>query len=573
MKHKKIFRFHSIRHQIMLIFVGLMAVMLLAIWGVNTWWLERYYVDQKLKVMEQAYTDIDNAIQEKLKENENIGDILGEELEEEWDIWKKSAKGDPDSDDLDENSTSSDADEQPKPKEKSPSDETPSDHPNKEGTLLGTIRNYSEQNNIAISLIDSDTGKTLVSSGRDSDFQTQKLQRYVLGMGHKHMQVLKQHDNYVVEKNRDFRSSSTYMESWGYFSDNRTMFIMSMPLASIQESVALSNRFTSWVGLIVLVFGSIMMCFVTNRITKPILKLSALSEEMSRLNFDVAYEDDAQDEVGVLGRSMNSLSHSLKDAIGALQDANKQLQHDINEKIQIDEMRKEFIANVSHELKTPIALIQGYAEGLCDGMCEDEESRSYYCEVIMDEANKMNKMVRQLLTLTALEFGNDTPSIEAFDASELVHDLVNSSSILIQQNEAMVTVDMPETLMVMGDEFKIEEVLTNYLTNAMNHLGGEHNIRIWSEVMGDAAKIHVYNNGNPIPEEDLPNLWTKFYKVDKARTRAYGGSGIGLSIVKAIMEAHHQQYGVANCEDGVEFWFTLALAYPPNEISKSALEM
>lgn len=557
MKHKKFFQFHSIRHRIMLIFVGLMAAMLLAIWGVNTWWLERYYVDQKLKVMEQAYTDIDNAILEKLEDNENIADILSEELEEEWDIWKKTAKVDPDSE---EEKTPSETEEKQKSSGEVDSPQKEPEHLEQPGTLLGTIRRYSEQNNIAISIIDSDTGKTLVSSGRDSDFQTQKLQRYVLGMGNKHMQVLKQHDNYVVEKNRDFRSSSTYMESWGYFSDNCTMFIMSMPLASIQESVALSNRFTSWVGLIVLVFGSIMMCFVTNRITKPILKLSALSEEMSRLNFDVSYEDDAKDEVGILGRSMNSLSHSLKDAIGALQDANKQLQHDIDEKIQIDEMRKEFIANVSHELKTPIALIQGYAEGLCDGMCEDPESRSYYCEVIMDEANKMNKMVRQLLTLTALEFGNDTPSMETFDASELVHDLINSSSILIQQNEAKVTVDMPETLMVVGDEFKIEEVLTNYLTNAMNHLDGDHNIRIFSETLDDVAKIHVYNNGKPIPEEDLPNLWTKFYKVDKARTRAYGGSGIGLSIVKAIMEAHHQQYGVANCADGVEFWFTLALA-------------
>lgn len=178
----------------------------------------------------------------------------------------------------------------------------------------------------------------------------------------------------------------------------------------------------------------------------------------------------------------------------------------------------------------------------------------------MDEANKMNKMVRQLLTLTALEFGNDTPSIAAFDVTELVHDLINSSGILIQQNAAKVSVDMPETLVVMGDEFKIEEVVTNYLTNAMNHLGGDHNIHIWSETLDGVAKIHVYNNGTPIPEEDLPNLWTKFYKVDKARTRAYGGSGIGLSIVKAIMEAHHQQYGVANHEDGVEFWFTLALA-------------
>lgn len=563
MKHKKVFQFHSIRHRIMLIFVGLMAAMLLAIWGVNSWWLESYYVDQKLKVMEEAYTDIDTVIQEKVGENENIGDVLKLELEQEWEIWKQTAKGEEDSDNADASGEASGADtpkESPKQDDEVPAEDLPAGLPQEQGTLLGTIRSYSEQNNIAMTLIDSDTGKALITSGRDSDFLTQKLQRYVLGKGQKHMQVLKQHDNYVVEKNMDFRSSGTYMESWGYFSDNRTMFIMSMPLASIRESVELSNRFTTWGGLIALVFGSALMCFVTNRITKPILKLSSLSEEMSKLNFDVAYEDDAEDEVGILGRSMNSLSYSLKDAIGALQAANKQLQHDIDEKIQIDEMRKEFIANVSHELKTPIALIQGYAEGLCDGMCEDVESRNYYCEVIMDEANKMNKMVRQLLTLTALEFGNDTPSIEAFDISELVHDLINSSGILIQQNEAKVTVDMPEILMVMGDEFKIEEVVTNYLTNAMNHLGGEHQIRIWSDVTDKVAKIHVYNNGNPIPEEDLPNLWTKFYKVDKARTRAYGGSGIGLSIVKAIMEAHHQQYGVANREDGVEFWFTLALA-------------
>lgn len=242
MKHKKIFQFHSIRHRIMLIFIGLTAAMLLAIWSVNTWWLEGYYVDQKSKVMEQAYTDIDNAIQEKVGENESIGDVLREELEQEWDIWKQTVKGDTDSDGAEEMPDAAETEPSNQADEAVPED-IPADLPEEQGTLLGTIRAYSEQNNIAITLIDSDTGKALVSSGRDSDFLTQKLQRYVLGKGYKHMEILKQHDNYVVEKNRDFRSSSTYMESWGYFSDNRTMFIMSMPLASIQESVVLSNRF------------------------------------------------------------------------------------------------------------------------------------------------------------------------------------------------------------------------------------------------------------------------------------------------------------------------------------------
>ncbi len=247
----------------------------------------------------------------------------------------------------------------------------------------------------------------------------------MLGRDEERSKVLKQGEGYVVEVNYDYRSKASYMESWGFFSDNRTMFIMSMPLAGIQESVDLFNRFITFVGLAVLVAGCFVMYFVTRRITNPILALASLSEEMSRLNFDVSYEAGAEDEIGVLGRSMNTLSDKLKETIGALQEANRQLQHDIEEKIQIDEMRKEFIANVSHELKTPIALIQGYAEGLTEGMCEGEESRSYYCEVIMDEANKMNKMVRQLLTLTALEFGKDMPAMEPFDLAELIRDLVN----------------------------------------------------------------------------------------------------------------------------------------------------
>ena len=188
MKHRKIFQFHSIRHRIMLIFVGLMAAMLLAIWGVNTWWLEGYYVDQKLKVMEQAYTDIDTAIQEKVGENENIGDVLREELEQEWDIWKQTAKNDLDSDDAEVTEKPAETGES-NPADEAVPEQLPADLPEEQGTLLGTIRTYSEQNNIAITLIDSDTGKALVSSGRDSDFLTQKLQRYVLGKGHKHMDV------------------------------------------------------------------------------------------------------------------------------------------------------------------------------------------------------------------------------------------------------------------------------------------------------------------------------------------------------------------------------------------------
>ncbi len=537
---------NSIRHRIMLIFVGLMTAVLFLVWAINNWWLEKYYIDEKRKEMEAAYSEIDRTVLEKTGDGASVGTVIAEELQRELDTWSRLEASGPERE--------ADFREQ---------EEAGSDKGEKTGgeegqrTLLGLIRGYGEKNNINMVLIDSNTGATVLGSGRDSDYLVQKVQRYVLGITAKRANTLKKHENYVIETNYDSRSRSSYMESWGFLSDNRTLFIMSMPLASIRESVMLANRFTTCVGLAALIFGSVLMYFVTNQVTKPLLRLAALSERMSELDFDVKYEGSSRDEIGVLGRSMNTLSDKLKETIGALKQANQQLQHDIEEKIQIDEMRKEFIANVSHELKTPIALIQGYAEGLSEGMCEDRESRDYYCEVIMDEAGKMNKMVKQLLTLSALEFGSDMPVMERFDVHELIGELLSSAGILIEQKEARIIFEPDGPLYVEADEFKIEEVMTNYLNNAMNHLSGERVIRIWTERFKDQTVVRVYNSGEAIPQEDIPNLWTKFYKVDKARTRAYGGSGIGLSIVKAIMDAHHQSCGVRNVEGGVEFWITL----------------
>lgn len=559
----------SIRHRFMVIFIGMMAAMLLAIWAINNWWLEGYYTSQKLGAMEEAYARLDAVVMDKVAAGEEIGDVIAREVEAERDLWNTNMKRYTISPGEDAVAGSGDTGRTrrdgmvrnaPKPLPEDPDTlEGEAAGILDENSLLGVIREFSEQHNMTIVLVDSITGNALLPSVREGDWLAQKVQRYILGIGSDQSEILAEHENYIVEKNYDPHSKSSHMEGWGFFCDNSTLFIMQMPLASIRDSVELSNRFTTYVGIVALLMGSILMYFVTRQVTKPILRLASLSERMSHLDFEASYEGDAEDEIGVLGRSMNILSDKLKETIGELQAANQVLQKDIEEKIQIDEMRKEFIANVSHELKTPIALIQGYAEGLTEGMCEDAESRSYYCEVIMDEAGKMNKMVKQLLTLTALEFGNDTPSMERFDINELIGDILNSASILIQQHDAQVEYEPDGPLEVWADEFKIEEVVTNYLNNAMNHLGGTRKIRIRTEVLdGGQVKVSVYNTGEAIPEEDIPNLWTKFFKVDKARTRAYGGSGIGLSIVKAIMDAHHESCGVANVEDGVEFWFTLA---------------
>ena len=259
------------------------------------------------------------------------------------------------------------------------------------------------------------------------------------------------------------------------------------------------------------------------------------------------------------------LEHPLKEVqyeemrplLERVDEQNHQIAKQMEELKAAEAVRREFSANVSHELKTPIALVQGYAEGLKENISDDPESREFYCDVIMDEAAKMNKLVKNLLTLNQLESGRDEVTMERFDIVSLIRGVLQSMDIMIQQKEAKVNFEALDPVYVWADEFKIEEVVTNYTSNALNHLNGEKEIEIRVLPEDDRVRVTVFNTGTPIPEEDIPKLWNKFYKVDKARTREYGGSGIGLSIVKAIMESLHQQYGVQNYDNGVEFWFTL----------------
>lgn len=246
----------------------------------------------------------------------------------------------------------------------------------------------------------------------------------------------------------------------------------------------------------------------------------------------------------------------LERNISQLKSANIELQKDIENKNKIDESRREFLSNISHELKTPIALIQGYAEGLKEGISDDPESMDFYCDVIMDEASKMNDMVRKLLTLNQMEW-NEEPVIERFNVTELIQSVISNNGIRTSQNGINVIFDQKEPVYVWGDEYKIEEVVTNYFSNAINHCEFDKVIKVAIEKNEDTVRVSVFNTGKNIPEEDIPKIWDKFYKVDKARTREYGGNGIGLSIVKAIMESNNSGYGVINHSNGVEFWFEL----------------
>ena len=214
-------------------------------------------------------------------------------------------------------------------------------------------------------------------------------------------------------------------------------------------------------------------------------------------------------------------------------------------------------------------MIQGYAEGLKENISDDAESREFYCEVIMDEADRMNKMVKKLLALNELEFGNNTINFERFDMVELIKNINASSDILLKQSDVDISCDIPDSLSVWGDEFLLEEVYSNYLSNAIHYATKGSTIVVRTEEKDNILRVSVYNEGNPIPEDELDKIWIKFYKVDKARTREYGGSGIGLSIVAATMKLHGRDYGAYNYENGVVFYFDVELARSLESIEMS----
>ena len=412
-----------------------------------------------------------------------------------------------------------------------------------------------EKNNISYIVLDMDNEK-LITNVHDTNMLKQQLSGYLLNQAQKGGKVLDSTDNYQLMRSQDPWNQSEYIEMWGQLDDN-VNFLIRSPVESIRESVALSNRFLIYVGMGTLIICIGLVWYFSRRITKPIQELAELSDRMANLDFEAKYTSGGNNEIGELGDNFNRMSQKLEKAISELKQANNSLQQDIEQKEKMEQMRTEFMGNVSHELKTPIALIQGYAEGLKEGVNDDPESRDFYCDVIMDEAGKMNRMVKNLMTLNQLEFGNDKVEFERFNLTELIGGVLQSMDILSQQKDVQLIFREKNPVYVWGDEFKIEQVVRNYVSNAYNHVNEDKIIEVKILQEDGLAKVTVFNTGKPIPEEDVPRIWDKFYKVDKAHTREYGGNGIGLSIVKAIMESMHQQYGVKNYDNGVEFWFTL----------------
>ena len=373
--------------------------------------------------------------------------------------------------------------------------------------------------------------------------------------------VIEESDNIEIMNIRDTETRINYILLTGKLDNGYSTYIR-LPISSIQESVNISNRFLYLIASIVIIVGGIAIIFISKQFSDPISEINAIAKKMANLDFSHKYVVKDDDEINELGESINVMSEKLEKTINQLRKSNIELEKDIEKKSKIDEMRKSFISDVSHELKTPIALIQGYSEGLLENVNTDEESRKFYAEVILDESNKMDKLVKQLLELTKLEYEKREFNNRTFNIVELEKEIVRSSQVMIEEKNTKVEFDTENKINVYADDFYISQIITNYLTNAIKHVkevDGENYIKITNTIIPEREKVRitVFNTGNKIAEENLSRVWNRFFKADEARNREDGGSGIGLSIVRAIMNNYGTDYGVENKENGVEFYFEI----------------
>ena len=354
--------------------------------------------------------------------------------------------------------------------------------------------------------------------------------------------------------------------------DNGYVLYIKIPVTPIQESVKISNKTLVFTAFVMLIVNAIIASFISRKVTEPIIKLSNITKKLAKLDFSERYVvTDTDDEINNLGKNINEMSDKLETTIGQLRQNNNELERDIERKSKIEEMRKQFISDVSHELKTPIGLIQGYAEGLLENVNDDPESRKFYAEVIIDEAQKMDNMVKKLLELMKLEYQERKFNDAEFDLNELIQEELKRETVVINENNIKIEYE-PKKQMVFADQEYIEQVVSNYLTNAIKNceeMYGEKKIEIRLKNMdNNKVRLYVFNTGKQIPEDKIEMIWGRFYKIDSSRNRENGGTGIGLALVRAIMNNYGNKYGVRNKENGVEFFCDINTKEEKQKINK-----
>jgi two-component system sensor histidine kinase VanS len=340
---------------------------------------------------------------------------------------------------------------------------------------------------------------------------------------------------YIDEKDN---AQNTKLVDITKINDNEYLILIKS-VKSIQDSVQFANQFYIFAGGIIIFIGAIVILIFSNKITKPIIEMSNVAENISNLEFDKVVNVNSKDEIGILGDSINKISNKLNKSIN-------ELKQDV-------ESKKELVRNMSHELKTPIGIIKGYAEGLKYGVVSDKEKMDKYCSILVEECDRMDKLVKELLDYSMIEGGMIELNITTFDINEFILKVVERFNPIFEEQSITLSLKCIKDYNISADRGLLEKAINNFITNAINHVSGRKVISVTGEKKENKIEISVFNTGDNIPQEEVDKIWDVCYKVDRARSRQYGSHGIGLSLVRLIAQLHGGISKVENVEEGVIF--------------------
>lgn len=367
-------------------------------------------------------------------------------------------------------------------------------------------------------------------------------------------------DGSYFEFRREHYTSAEYMVYGVFFRENNGIELYRSldAVRSNALTASLAFFFTTIILSVIMILIAVIYAY---SVINPLLIINEKTKSITKMNFSETCPPFKIKEIHELGSNINSLSVSLSNAMNELQSENRRLEMDIEMKRRMEKTMRSFMANVSHELKTPISIIQGYAEGMKYGIgCDSTEE---FCDILIEESEKMNNLVCRLMEY--LQYGTENYRVNkiTFNIASFIGECVDLRSHRIKEAGASVSVSIDEKLYGYGDTELLSNVFNNYLSNALSHLDFEREIIITSQDMGTSCRISVFNTGKQIPGTDIENIWQSFYRADKAHSRAEGRFGLGLSIVAKLQDLHGQKYGVMNKENGVEFWFDIEKVNPP----------
>ncbi len=366
------------------------------------------------------------------------------------------------------------------------------------------------------------------------------------------LQRTENEDGTYFEVRQEYFATAQYLVYGAFYGNDMSLEIY-YSIDLVKENADLASTVIFYTGILImalLVFVSMHIGFM---IFSPLHDMIANTKRMANLDFSAKCPSYKIRGLNELSASINTLGSSLSKALDKLQSENRRLETDILYERRQDKSRRTFISNVSHELKTPIAIIKGYAEGMKMGIgCDSTEE---FCDIIIDEADKMNNLIVRLMEYMKLNSGAYKLYSSVFNLKEAIDDYSESLEMKIKEKNITYICDIDKSFMCDSDMVMMENIFLNYLSNAISHIDYDKIIKVTAVDMGKSYRVKVFNTGKPIPGTDIENIWQSFYRADKAHSREEGRFGLGLSFVASIQEMTGEKYGVENKQDGVEFWF------------------